>query len=1291
VSRVAADPGPNAACRFLVAGWMALLLGLNTRSAASNTPGVHPLEPLAKPGSRAGFTLLAPSQTGVWFTNTLSPTNAAENQIRLNGSGVALGDVDGDGRCDVFLSALEGRVALYRNLGGWRFTNIAGPAGLDFAGGYSTGAAFADVDGDGDLDLLLNGIGTGTRLFRNDGHGHFTEAPDAGLLHRFGATTSTLADVDGDGDLDLYVANYRTNTVRSTGFALLNVGGRRMVQPQDRGHLELTPEGRVLEQGEPSVLYRNDGSGRFRPASWTDGTFVDEDGRVLTRPPFDWGLSCAFRDLNQDGAPDLYVCNDFHSPDRIWLNDGRGHFRAAPRLAFRHTATFSMAADFADVDRDGWDDLLVSDMTSRERGRRLMQIAGMDPYDIRVGVFDDRPQLDRTVLQWNRGDGTYAEVASYAGLENSEWNWSVLFLDVDLDGFEDLLAATGHMYDTQDLDALARIAAKGPYPREMIPWKLFQHPPLLQAKLAFRNRGDLTFEECGRTWGFDQVGVSQGMALGDLDNDGDLDLVVNNLNGAAGFYRNDSSAPRVAVRLRGQPPNTAGIGARITMRGGPVTQSQEMMAGGRYLSGDEALRVFAAGTSGQTLQIEVRWRSGRRSLVTNAPPDRLYVIEEPASDSDGVVAGPEPNGDALTTPVPEPWFEDVSGRLNHRHHEAPFDDFARQPLLPRRLSQGGPGVSWFDLDADGHDDLVVGDGRGGALGVFRNLGSGRFECLVESPWTNVVAGDLTTVLGWRPPGATNGLAETRGDAGGRARLRPSRNALGESSPARREPRPTNAVVPHDASVLLAGFANYESPTAASPSVLAYSSSDRGAVEAIPGFPSSVSPLALADYDADGQLDLFVGGRCLPGRYPEPADSQLWHGRDGGWVLDVENTSRLKGVGMVSGAMWTDLTGDGWPELLLACEWGPLKVFRNERGRLTPWDLPVRLAASEGQAGGSEALKLSHFSGWWNGVASGDFDGDGALDFLATNWGLNTIYHASNEVPLSLYYGDFDDSGTIQMIEAVRDPNSGVDVPNRDLDALAKVMPWLRARFTTHAAFGQATVKDLLGAAFPRTRRVEVTTLTSMLFLNRTSHFVAIPLPREAQFAPAFAVCVGDFNGDGREDAFLSQNFFATQPKVPRCDAGLGLWLEGDGRGGFRAVPARESGVRVYGEQRGAALADYDGDGRVDLVVTQNGNATKLYRNVRGNPGLRVRLEGPPGNPTGVGAVLQLLEGEWKGPARELHAGSGYWSQDSPVTVLGSTGRPSGLLVRWPGGQVSRVRLSPGRAEATIRQGVSPRL
>jgi enediyne biosynthesis protein E4 len=670
--------------------------------------GFHstPLRP-AGPGP-AGFSAMAPAITGVTFTNFLSDARAAENQIRLNGSGVALGDIDGDGWTDIYLCRLEGDNVLYRNLGDWRFEEITAQAGVACPGQYSTGAAFADLNGNGHLDLLVTSIGLGTRLFLNDGTGRFTERQDSGLIGRFCALTMTLADIDGDGTLDLYVCNYRTTTMRSTGIDLLNIGGQRFLRPEDREHVEITPDGFLREHGEPDILYLNDGTGTFTPVAWTEGWFLDTDGQPLLSIPRHWSLSAMFRDVTGNGAPDLYVCGDFWSPESFWLNDGMGRFRAAPRSTLPYTATFSMGLDFADLNRDGHDDFLVLDMLSPDHRRRMRQTALLGAATLPPGIPVEWPQIERNTLFLNRGDLTYAEIALFSGLDATEWSWCPVFLDVDLDGYEDLLIPTGHGFDTQDMDAERRIQALGPQPRENVPLKLLMYPRLALGNFAFRNRGDLTFEDVSARWGFDTHGISQGIALADLDNDGDLDVVVNNMNSAAGLYRNNAPAARVAVRLKGLAPNTRGIGAKIRVRGGPVAQSQEMISGGRFLSSDDAIRVFAAGPSSETLTIEVDWRSGRRSVLHPAEPGRLYLIDESAATEPAPMSGdPAP---------PRSAFEDVSHLLDHQHHEEPYDDFVRQPLLSKRLSQLGPGVTWSDLDRDGWDDLLIASGKGGSHG-----------------------------------------------------------------------------------------------------------------------------------------------------------------------------------------------------------------------------------------------------------------------------------------------------------------------------------------------------------------------------------------------------------------------------------------------------------------------------------------------------------------------------------------------------------------------------------------------
>jgi hypothetical protein len=394
-------------------------------------------------------------------------------------------------------------------------------------------------------------------------------------------------------------------------------------------------------------------------------------------------------------------------------------------------------------------------------------------------------------------------------------------------------------------------------------------------------------------------------------------------------------------------------------------------------------------------------------------------------------------------------------------------------------------------------------------------------------------------------------------------------------------------------------------------------------------------------------------------------------------MDEASRAVFAGVGLVSGAVWTDLDGDGLPELVLATEWGPLRVFRNRGGRFEAWDAPLVWAGS-GPGRGRRPGRLGALTGWWNGVNAGDFDGDGRLDLVAANWGLNCRQREFLADGWRVFHGDVDGNGTWDVLEAFLDPGSGKLVPWRDFPALKAALRPVGTRFASYAAFAQAGVADLLAEAAEPPSELRVDHLESTLFLNRGDHFEAHPLPWAAQLAPAFAVCVGDYDGDGHEDVFLGQNFFGTDLETGRLDAGRGLWLRGDGTGRLVAVPGQESGVIVYGEQRGAALADYDADGRVDLAVTQNAARTRLFRNVRGRPGLRLRLAGPGGNGSGIGAVVRLGNGETWGPAREIHAGSGYWSQDSAVQILAPPRSPAARIqVRWPGGRVTTASIPAG--------------
>lgn len=1182
--------------------------------------------PVSKQG-KTGFTRVPASSSGLIFTNTLSPLAAAANQNLMNGSGVAAGDIDGDGRCDLYFCNISGTNALFRNLGNWRFENITASAGVLCSNWTSSGAVFADLDGDGDLDLLVSTLGNGVHAFRNDGQGHFQEfTTEAGLTSNTGSTSMALADIDGDGDLDLYVANYGAFSVlRSGGRAeVKRVNGQWVVQGPHAHRLRYV-DGRMEEVGEVGVLYLNDGKGHFTAAPWNSPRFLDTTGKPKAPPP-DYGLSVQMRDVNGDGAPDIYVCNDFQTLDRLWINDGTGNFREASFLVLRKFPFSSMGVDFADLDRDGELDFMAVEMAGSTHARRMNQVTGIEFLPNVPGRFDYRPEVNRNTLYRGNGDNSWSEVAEFAGVSTTDWSWQPVFLDVDLDGFEDLLVVNGMMYDTQDRDTLARIRALGKQSTEAARTNLLAYPGYASPKSAFRNLGNFTFEDRAKEWGLDVSSIAQGIALADLDNDGDMDLAINNLNDGAMLFRNESTAPRIQVRLAGQAPNTRGIGGRIRVLGGPVQQSQEMISGGRYLSGDDTSRTFATGSS-TTVTIEVTWRSGLQTVVSNALPNHRYEMAE--VDAQPTRTPPKTQ--------PRPLFTGFTARLRHVHKEELYDDFARQPLLPKQLSSLGPGIAWFDLDGDEQEELVIGSGRGGSIQACRFGPEGEIQWLHSD---------------WKAPDDVTGFAAGTG--------------------------------PDGKPVLMAAVASYETMQTGASSLFAVSAipgSTNLVITPLQGIappPSSLGPLAAADIHGDGQLDVFMGGRLNAGNYPRPARSRLHLGGAAPPNSGANFDALFQSVGMVSGAIWSDLKGDGYPDLILACEWGPLRIYRNVKGALEPWDPPILKAGLQ-----EKPIPLSSLSGWWNSVEAGDFDGDGRMDLVAGNWGLNTGYIASKERPLRLYFGDFSGGGGTDLIEAYYPRELATEMPRRSLNALGQAMPALAERFPTHAAFSLATLPDLIGVLPSKPESVSATTLASTLFLNRGDHFIALELPSPAQLSPVFGIVTADIDGDGNEDLFLAQNFFATRPEWPRNDAGRGLWLKGDGRGGFKVLSAVESGVRIYGEQRGAAIGDFDRDGRPDLAVPQNGGPTTLWRNTAGTPGLRVRLVGPPGNPQAWGAVARLKFADHTGPAREFHSGHGYWSQDGAWQILAKPVPPTHLEVRWPGGKTASHPVPPNAREIVV--------
>jgi enediyne biosynthesis protein E4 len=1165
---------------------------------------------------RPGFIAMAPLQTGIECTNLLSVARHMTNQTLLNGSGVAAGDVDGDGLCDLYFNALDAPNRLFRNLGKWQFEDITRKAGVGCPDMDATACVLADLDGDTRVDLLVNTMYRGLRLFQNQGQGVFRERTmEAGMESALGGMTVTLGDYDLDGLPDIYVTRYRAAALMDFPNAYVNMktvngkrfishfNGRSTTEPNLRNRFYVDTRGGVGEYGEPDTLYRNLGNFTFRAVDWQDGAFQDAEGRPLTDLPRDWGLAAMFRDLNHDGYPDLYVCNDFDTPDRIWINTREGGFRALPVEAIRQTSWFSMGMDVADVDRDGDDDILVLDMLARSHATRMNQLGDVKPVMELIHRASHRPQYMKTTLQMNRGDTTFAEVGQWAGLAASDWAWGVAFLDVDLDGFEDVLITNGHERDGRNIDIADQLKAMR-RAKKLSDLEIFQNrlrfPRFNTPNMAMRNRGDGSFEQAGEAWGFAHDGVSHGISLADLDGDGDLDVAVNHLNEPATVYQNQATASRVSVQVRGSGGNTAGLGVRIALESAALIQSQEIIAGGKYLSSDQPMRTFAWPYPEDTnARLIVTWPGGRRETIEGIRPNRFYELHAP----EGLPMPVSQDGDIS----PKTLFRDDSALLGHLHQDPDFDDWARQPLMEASLAHEGPALAWLDLNLDGWEDLVLTSGRGGKIQALLNREGNAFESVKLPPFHLPVSRDQVSLVAW----------------------------LGRSGEVR----------------LLAGSSNYEDGLKLGSPIREYRFKSGKTFDGFAGQAAATGPLALGDVDRDGDLDLFWGARVLPGQYPVAPSSLIFTNEDGTFVLDAERSEVFKELGMIRDAVWFDDDRDGYPELVMSRDWDSLVYFKNRDGYL------VDQSVERG---------LSDLKGWWSGLAFGDFDNDGNLDFIAGNRGLNGPHAESIAHPVRLYQGDFDANSVRDLLYAHHEPAFMGDVPNLQLGILAQGIPMLAQRFKSHRGFGGQTVSQILESLNARAEVLEVNWPQTTLFLNRETHFEPRVLPREAQWAPVFGVVAGDFDGDGHLDVFLAQNHFQVQAMIPRMDAGLGLVCLGDGAGNLVPMPARFSGVRIRGEQRGAVAADWNRDGQLDIAVGQHSDASVLLTNQSAARGIRVQLTGDPLNLWAIGARCRLAEpGGRHGPWQLVHA-----SRHGSLQVLGRWEGMQHLEVCWPDGTTS---------------------
>jgi len=1077
------------------------------------------------------FSLLPSSYTGVDFQNRVTDTkeiNVFTYRNHYNGGGVALGDLTGDGLPELVLTSNEGGPKLYLNEGKFRFRDITRAADIVNNESWTTGVTFADVNGDGQLDLYVCHAGKepgktrANQLFINQGLDKngiptFKEmAAEYGVTDGGYSTQSVFFDYDGDGDLDLFLINNSPRPVSS--FGLRNT---RAIRDSLGG----------------AKLYRNDG-GHFADVSVKAGIFGSEIG---------FGLGVAVADVNRDGRPDIYVSNDFFERDYLYLNNGDGTFTEALDKQMPYSSYFSMGLDIADVDNDGWPDVYTTDMDPEDeyRLRTTTSFEGWDVYQQKV-QNGYHHQFMRNMLQRNNANGTFSDIGQIAGVARTDWSWSALIADFDLDGLKDIFVTNGLAKDVTSQDYISsqanQTAAEAVYIGQKVDFlKLVDAMQSTRiSNYVFHNQGDLRFTNEAKTWGLDTPSFSSGAAYGDLDGDGAIDLVVNNVNMEAFVYRNNARTVHadnhfLQVALEGEGGNRFGVGARVTLRSGPQQYMQEESPVRGFQSSMQPLLTFGVGAHAQLDSVTVEWPDHRVSVIRNVPTNQKITVKQHDA------APPTP---PRASDTPQPLFTDVTAQiaLGYAHHENDFVDFDRERLIPKMLSTEGPAVAVADVNGDGLDDMYLG-------GAKEQVG----QLLIQRPDGHFVRSN---------PGIfeLDSIAEDVGavffDANG-------------------DGRPDLYVV--------SGGSEYSDLAPALEDRLYLNDGNgkfRKTVGYLPSESASGSHVAAADYDGDGKIDLFIGGRGVPGRYGETPESILLRNDGTGHFTNVTKKSAkgLATVGMVTDALWKDVTGDGKLDLVLVGEWMPITVFRNMGGgRMQKMVVP--------------GLEKSH--GWWNRIIAGDFAGNGRMDFLVGNLGLNGRLHASEAEPTVMYVKDFDKNGFDEQI--VTTVSAGRRYPILLRDDLIRAVPPLKAKYRNYSDYATQTVTDI----FPPAELADaitdtVTTLeTSLVRNNGDGTFTVVPLAREAQLSPTYGMVVRDLDGDGKPDLLMAGNFDGFKPELARMAGSYGLALRGDGKGGFTPMRARETGFVVPGQTRDIQLLRTRA-GDVYMVV-RNNDAPLFFR------------------------------------------------------------------------------------------------
>ncbi len=1073
--------------------------------------------------------LLSPAQSGVDFANTLSETpnmNIAFYDYYYNGAGVAAGDIDNDGLPDLFFAGNNVPNKLYRNLGKFKFEDISAKAGINKTNPWSVGVTMADVNNDGWLDIYVCNSGPSdpkafpkaNQLFINQQDGTFKEmAAEYGVADPGYSMSCTFLDYDKDGDMDLFVLNhsniYETNTYTYHDW----------LAKASKEELKLYS----------NTLYRNNGNGSF--------TDVSEEAGVL-KPGFGLGIIAA--DFNNDGWTDLYVSNDYFIPDFLYINQGDGTFKDAITAHTAHTSFYSMGCDAADINNDGLLDLGAVDMTPADHVRSKVLMPSMDVPQFHYLINNRGYQLQYMFnsLQANRGYGIFSEIGNYSGVSKTDWSWTALFVDMDNDGLKDYIVTNGFKRDTKDNDfrlASQKARQEGkPLTPEQVWENLNQMESHPLPNYLYHNKGEFKFENVAEDWGFAEPSFSNGTAYADFDLDGDLDLAINNVDAPAFIYRNKANETGnhfLRVQLKSSSHRSI-FNSKIEIYYPEGKQYYEITPSRGYASCSETIAHFGLGSTDQVEKVRIIWPDGNTQTV----------IENPAIDKVLVVDMDKSPHQAFAKSKKKHPFIDITSQsgIDFVHRENPYNDYAKEVLLPHSQSRLGPFIAVGDVNGDGFQDFFVGGAKGQSGKLYlQDPGTGKFVAAPSQPWQQHQQMEDMGCLFFDADGdgdqdlyvASGG----GGDVQGKKQLLQDRLYLNDGQ----------------------GQFSY-------------------AAGKLPRITISSGRVKARDFDGDGDQDLLVCGRTMPGKYPSPVSSLLLE-NTGGKFIDAtdKRAPDLKDIGMITDAVWSDFSGDGKPDLILTGEWMEITFLENRDGKFVK---PTK------------DLLPENTTGWWYSIAAADVDGDGDTDYILGNVGENNKFHPTEEHPLHLFFNDFDENGTgdIVLSKAYHEKL----VPVRGKECSTAQMPFVSEKFPTFRGFANATLQDIYGEEkLEKSLHYTARTFSSYWMERREDGtFRLHRLPYAAQWSPVNAMVVTDLDKDGRQDIVLGGNMFQAEVETPAYDAGKGLWMEMQPDGKWVApINMEETGLYLPHDLKDLQLIYITPQKLPALLVANNNNLVQL--------------------------------------------------------------------------------------------------